>query len=161
MKRIVLILLAFLCVSTYAQVGVMGGGVPEAGGFDGGLISNGDFSSGATDWTLLGSAAVTSEELVCTSAYEGAKQAQGDMVTGMAISTSYRLTVTIVSFTAGDNNLYAATHEESFSYGDSPITGTGVMTIDFTTGGDISEGGMRIVAGTGAHVLDNISLVIL
>ena len=165
MKRLILILFAFICLTGYSQVVkssvnymAQSGGSPPSGN----MISNGTFDSG-TDWALYNGSYVISGGVAT---YDDVTndliyQDSASMVTPLAPNTDYKLTFTIVNTTAtlcyiffgnGLYHRYVAQTEYT----------TGTHTVYFTTpaAGTLTPNGFQIFAGDagGAFTIDDILL---
>lgn len=154
MKRILILLSIFLSVSLQGQIGRFPFHRPisTAEGFDGGLVTNGDFSDGETAWTddntnfPIESGYAEFKDLVSSNI----SQAVGDMVTGLTINTSYTFSCEITFVTATEVT-FSVRRTDDYDMSGSKVYNTdGVKTFTITTAGYGGTQGFKVEASSGS-----------
>lgn len=123
-------------------------------------ISDGGFDNAALFWTATGGWAFAGSKAVYDNSADASQLAQNDenMAVVMAINTDYNLSFDIYSGTADIWVLNSAT---AVAYIARTTYAPGHHSIDFTTGGSISTGGINFFTYINeAFEIDNIKLVL-
>jgi hypothetical protein len=169
MKKILLLFSLLLCISLQGQIPRYPFYVAPVvvTGFDGGMISNGNFASGATDWSTeagwsIGSGVATYNDIDNASALI---QTDANMNSSVAINTAYDLSFDIV-ISSGNANIgvyTSAGHAVYVAWYNNIITASGHYHLLFTTGGNIIEGGISFwgyISSGNSFTITNIRLVL-
>jgi hypothetical protein len=133
-------------------------------GFDGGMLNNGNFSDGTNHWSIDGGWSIGSGVATFDNATNGnLSQASADMVSSVAINTSYTLTFDVV---ASPDPMYLGirTADGNILYTANAYYAAGSRSVVFTTPADIEAGGIAIrgisgYVGNGGTVT-NIKLIL-
>ena len=162
MRRLLILAGIFFFTSVQSQVVTMsvrhvqqvaaGGQGPE-------MLTDGDMSSStnwteSAEWSIAGGVASYDNTAGGTLA-----QADGDMVSSIAINTDYDLAFDVSNLTGSNAYFWVESSDGGIEYIGQMSISNGPYSLDFTTGGDVGIKGFRIRAlDDGAFDIDNISL---
>jgi len=162
MKRLLLILFSMACLGLQGQVvssSTWFAPAVAAGGQGPEMLTDGDMSSStnwteSAEWSIAGGVASYDNTAGGTLA-----QADGDMVSSIAINTDYDLAFDVSNLTGSNAYFWVESSDGGIEYIGQMSISNGPYSLDFTTGGDVGIKGFRIRAlDDGAFDIDNISL---
>jgi hypothetical protein len=136
---------------------------PEEPGFDGGIINNGDFSDGSTDWTPDANWSITGGVATFGDVASGdLLQAYGDMATPLATSTTYDFSFVITLGTGTSINISIRDDADNDLSGNLNYTTSGTKTGSFVTvGWGSATKGFKIAASSSSDGTFSIDEIIV